>query len=59
MSSWFSAGERRRSSPQVTRLLERLRALVAEDREANRREIERLKWRLANVLKRELGEGVR
>jgi hypothetical protein len=50
-------------------LIERIRKLVAEQRrldeddsedrrrDANRREIARLKWRLANVVKRELSPG--
>ena len=58
-----------RPSPQVTRLLDRIKKLVAEQRrldeddredrrrDANRREIARLKWRLANVVKRELSPG--
>lgn len=57
-------------SPQVKRLLDRIRKLVAEqerlarsarrDRlEANRREVARLKTRLAHVIRRELGEGAR
>jgi hypothetical protein len=57
------------SSPQVTRLIDRIRKLVAEQRrlrdddregrrrDANRREIARLKWRLANAVKRELSPG--
>jgi hypothetical protein len=56
-------------SPQVVRLIERIKKLVAEQRRldeddsddrrshANRREIARLKWRLANVVKRELNPG--
>jgi hypothetical protein len=62
-----------RPSPQVGRLIDRIKKLVAEQRrlddrdgedrrrDANRREIARLKWRLANVVKRELspGPGVR
>jgi hypothetical protein len=43
-----------RSSHEVSRLIERLRKLVAEGREANRREITRLQRRLATVVKREL-----
>jgi hypothetical protein len=51
------------------RLLARIRKLVAEQRrldeddgddrrrDANRREISRLKWRLANAVKRELSPG--
>jgi hypothetical protein len=58
-----------RSSPQVVRLIDRIKKLVAEQRrldeddredrrrDANRREIARLKWRLANVVKRELSPG--
>jgi hypothetical protein len=57
-----------RSSPEVTRLIDRIKELVAERRrlagsatgdrlEANRLEIERLKQRLANVVRRELVEG--
>jgi hypothetical protein len=48
-------------------LIDRIKRLVAEQRrmdddeddrrEANRREISRLKWRLANVVRRELGTG--
>ena len=57
------------SSLQVTRLIDRIRKLVAEQRrldegdredrrrDANRREIARLKWRLANAVKRELSPG--
>jgi hypothetical protein len=57
------------SSPQVTRLIDRIKKLVAEQRrldeddreerrrDANRREIARLKWRLANAVKRELSPG--
>jgi hypothetical protein len=56
-------------SGQVARLIDRIRKLVAEQRrlddddrerrrrDANRREIARLKWRLANVVKRELSSG--
>jgi hypothetical protein len=56
-------------SPQVVRLIDRIKKLVAEQRrlddrddedrrrDANRREIARLKWRLANVVKRELSTG--
>jgi hypothetical protein len=58
------------STPQVRRLLERIRRLVAEQerlagsgnrdrREANRREIARLQSRLADVMKHRLSEGVR
>jgi hypothetical protein len=60
----------RQSSPQVGRLIDRIKQLVAEQRrldddddgedrrrDANRREIARLKWRLANVVKRELTPG--
>jgi hypothetical protein len=58
-----------RPSPQVGRLIARIKKLVAEQRrlddddgedrrrDANRREIARLKWRLANVVKRELSPG--
>jgi hypothetical protein len=58
-----------RPSPQVRRLLDRIRKLVAEQRrhdedgedrrrrDARRREIARLKWRLANAVKRELSPG--
>ena len=58
-----------RPSPQVVRLIDRIKKLVAEQRRldeddgedrrrhANRREIARLKWRLANVVKRELSPG--
>jgi hypothetical protein len=61
--------EQPRPSPQVFRLIDRLKKLVAEQRrldeddgeerrrDANRREIARLKWRLANVVKRELNPG--
>jgi hypothetical protein len=60
---------RSRSSPQVAQLIDRIKKLVAEQRrmdeddgedrrrDANRREIARLKWRLANVVKRELSPG--
>ncbi|MGH2804633.1 MAG: hypothetical protein ACRDL4_16550, partial [Thermoleophilaceae bacterium] len=55
-------------SPQVVRLIDRIKRLVAEQRrldeddrderrDANRREIARLKWRLANAVKRELSTG--
>jgi hypothetical protein len=56
-------------SRQVVGLIERIRRLVAEQRrldeedagddrrDANRREISRLKWRLANAVKRELSPG--
>jgi hypothetical protein len=56
-------------SPQVVRLIDRIKKLVAEQRrlderdsedrrrDAIRREIARLKWRLANVVKRELSPG--
>jgi hypothetical protein len=56
-------------SPQVTGLINRIKRLVAEQRrldeedggddrrDANRREISRLKWRLANAVKRELSPG--
>jgi hypothetical protein len=58
------------SSPQVRRLLDRIRRLVAEQerlagsgnrarREANRREIARLQARLADVMRRRLSEGTR
>ena len=58
-----------RTNPQVIRLIDRIKKLVAEQRrldeddsedrrrDANRREIARLKWRLANVVKRELNPG--
>ena len=58
-----------RPSPQVVRLIDRIKKLVAEQRrlddgdgedrrrDSNRREIARLKWRLANVVKRELSPG--
>jgi hypothetical protein len=58
-----------RPSPQVARLIDRIKKLVAEQRrmdehdrddrrrDSNRREIARLKWRLANVVKRELSPG--
>jgi hypothetical protein len=58
-----------RPSPQVVRLIDRIKKLVAEQRrldggdredrrrDANRREIARLKWRLANAVKRELSPG--
>ena len=61
--------EQVRPSPQVVRLIDRIKKLVAEQRrldeddseprrrDANRREIARLKWRLANVVKRELSPG--
>jgi hypothetical protein len=60
---------RSRPSPEVTGLIDRIKELVAEkqrlarsasgDRlEANRLEIERLKRRLAYVVRRELIEGV-
>jgi hypothetical protein len=63
------ASEPPRPSPQVVRLIDRIKKLVAEQRrldddegedrrrDANRREIARLKWRLANVVKRELSPG--
>jgi hypothetical protein len=56
-------------SPQVVGLIDRIKRLVAEQRcldeqdagddrrDANRREISRLKWRLANAVKRELSSG--
>jgi hypothetical protein len=56
-------------SPQVVGLIDRIKRLVAEQRrlddedpgddrrDALRREISRLKWRLANVVKRELSPG--
>jgi hypothetical protein len=59
----------RTPSTQVTRLIDRIKKLVAEQRrldedgkdrrrrDANRREIARLKWRLANAVKRELSPG--
>jgi hypothetical protein len=58
-----------RPSARVVRLIDRIRQLVAEQRrldeddredrrrDANRREIARLKWRLANAVKRELSPG--
>jgi hypothetical protein len=58
-----------RPSPKVARLIHRIKQLVAEQRrldeddaqdrrrDANRREIARLKWRLANAVKRELSSG--
>jgi hypothetical protein len=57
-----------RPGPQVVRLIDRIKRLVAEQRcidederderrDANRREIARLKWRLANAVKRELSPG--
>jgi hypothetical protein len=64
-----SAMPSRTPSTQVTRLIDRIRKLVAEQRrldekdedrrrrDANRREIARLKWRLANAVKRELSPG--
>ena len=57
------------TSPQTVRLIDRIKKLVAEQRrlddddgedrrrDANRREIARLKWRLANAVKRELSPG--
>jgi hypothetical protein len=60
---------RHRPSPKVARLIDRIKQLVAEQRrldeddaqdrrrDANRREIARLKWRLANAVKRELSPG--
>jgi hypothetical protein len=54
-------------SPQVVGLIDRIKRLVAEQRrldddeddrrDANRREISHLKWRLANAVRRELGTG--
>jgi hypothetical protein len=56
-------------SPEVVGLIDRIKKLVAEQRrfgdregddrrrDAHRREIARLKWRLANVVKRELSPG--
>jgi hypothetical protein len=61
--------EQGRPGPQVVRLIDRIKKLVAEQRrmdeddgedrrrDANRREIARLKWRLANAVKRELSPG--
>jgi hypothetical protein len=58
-----------RPSPQVVGLIDRIKKLVAEQRrledddgedrrrDANGREIARLKWRLANAVKRELSPG--
>jgi hypothetical protein len=59
---------RGRPGPEVTGLIDRIKKLVAEQRrmddrdgdarrDSNRREIARLKWRLANVVKRELSPG--
>jgi hypothetical protein len=57
------------TSSQTIRLIDRIKKLVAEQRrlddddgedrrrDANRREIARLKWRLANAVKRELSPG--
>jgi hypothetical protein len=57
------------TNPQTVRLIDRIKKLVAEQRrlddddgedrrrDANRREIARLKWRLANAVKRELSPG--
>ena len=57
------------TSSQAVHLIERIKKLVAEQRrlgedegedrrrETNRREIARLKWRLANVVKRDLNPG--
>jgi hypothetical protein len=54
---------------ETNRLIDRIKKLVAEQRrldederehrrrDRNRREIARLKWRLANVVKRELSPG--
>jgi hypothetical protein len=65
----YGTPEQGLTSPQVVRLIDRLRKLVAEQRrlgegddddrrrDAHRREIARLKWRLANVVKRELSPG--
>jgi hypothetical protein len=65
----YGTPEQGRPSPQVVRLIDRIKQLVAEQRrlgeddgedrrrDANRREIARLKWRLANVVKRELSPG--
>ncbi len=64
-----STPENGRPSPQVVRLIERIKQLVADQRrlgeddredrrrDANRREIARLKWRLANAVKRDLSPG--
>jgi hypothetical protein len=61
--------EQSRPSPEVVRLIDRIKQLVAEQRrlgegdgedrrrDANGREMARLKWRLANVVKRELSAG--
>ena len=60
-------GNRRPASSQIVRLVERIRVLVSERRalerggsakrlEAKRREIEKLQWRLANLVKRELSD---
>jgi hypothetical protein len=58
-----------RPGPQVVGLIDRIKRLVSEQRrldeddrderrrDANRREVARLKWRLANAVKRELSPG--
>jgi hypothetical protein len=63
------APEQGHPSPQVVHLINRIKELIAEQRrsgegdgedrrrDANHREIARLKWRLANVVKRELSSG--
>jgi hypothetical protein len=67
-TSTDGTSEHGRPSSQVVRLIDRIKHLVAEQRRldegdsedrrrANRREIARLKWRLANVVKRELSPG--
>jgi hypothetical protein len=68
MASPLPTPEKRRpASSQIVRLVERIRALVTERRalerggsherlEAKRHEIERLQWRLANLVRRELSE---
>jgi division protein CdvB (Snf7/Vps24/ESCRT-III family) len=72
MSNWDSADRRARLgrlSPEVTRLLDHIRRLVAAQkrlgdgatngqRAAFRREVARLQQRLANVVRRELAEGL-
>ena len=72
MSNWDSADRRARLgrfSPEVTRLLDHIRRLVAAQkrlgdgatnghRAAFRREIARLQQLLANVVRRELAEGL-
>ena len=65
-ADWMArASERRGADREVTRLIERIRGLVAEQerlevsqereqREANRREIDALQNRLADLVKRDL-----